>query len=259
MKLTIAVQMEYEVQPGDPALLAIMVAPAPGQAVIDDELLVEDAVLRWIAAEGDSGARVWATPGADRLRLRYDATVAITRRDAPLDALAMTPWPALPADVLGLLRPSRYCPSDQFEDFVAQQFGTLEGGAKIRAMADWITRNIAYVPGSSHGGTTAIETCATRQGVCRDFAHVMCTLTRAAGFPARYTTGYAPQVSPPDFHAVAEIWLGDGWHIVDPTGMASAATLAIIATGRDAADTAFMETALWARPVAQSVRVTGDE
>ena len=259
MKLKIAVRMAYEVQPADPALLAITVAPAPGQTVLTSDLAVEDATLRWIAPEGDSGTRVWATAKGDALRLRYSATVRVDRADQSLDALATTPWAMLPSDVLPLLRPSRYCPSDQFVEFVAQQFGTLDGGAQITAMADWIARTIAYVPGSSHGGTTAIETCATRQGVCRDFAHVLCSLARAAGIPARYTTGYGPNVSPPDFHAVAEVWLGDRWHIVDPTGMSSAATLAIIATGRDAADTAFMETALWARPLSQSVSVSVDD
>jgi len=36
------------------------------------------------------------------------------------------------------------------------------------------------------------------------------------------------------------VFLGDAWHIVDATGMASGADCAKIAVGRDAADVAFL-------------------
>ena len=45
-----------------------------------------------------------------------------------------------------------------------------------------------------------------------------------------------------DFHAVAEAWVEDGWHIVDSTTLAPRSTLVRIATGRDAADSAFLTT-----------------
>jgi hypothetical protein len=38
----------------------------------------------------------------------------------------------------------------------------------------------------------------------------------------------------------AEIFLGDSWHLVDPTGMAHAADAAIIGIGRDIGDVAFL-------------------
>lgn len=259
MKLTIAVQMDYDTGHRDPALLAIAPATTTGQRVEASNLDAGDACLHWLQPDSDGCARVWATPQGARLSLRYVATVSLHRRARALDRLGATPMHALPGDVLAYLRPSRYCPSDLFADFAADSFGTLEGGPKIAAMAAWIAREIAYVPGSSDTTTTALETCANRQGVCRDFVHVLCSLARAAGIPARYTTGYGPDVSPPDFHAVAEIWLGGGWQIVDPTGMSTAETLAIIASGRDAADTAFMETANWAQCVSQSVQVRAQQ
>ena len=76
--------------------------------------------------------------------------------------------------------------------------------------------------------------------MCRDYAHVMITLVRAAGIPARMASVYALGVKPQDFHAVAEVYLGDTWHLVDPTGMAVAGSMARIGVGRDAADIAFM-------------------
>jgi transglutaminase-like putative cysteine protease len=68
----------------------------------------------------------------------------------------------------------------------------------------------------------------------------MIELARAADVPARYASVYALRASPPDFHAVAEVFLGGEWHIIDPTGMASARDTAIIGIGRDAGDVAFL-------------------
>ena len=46
-----------------------------------------------------------------------------------------------------------------------------------------------------------------------------------------------------DFHAVVEAYVTDGWYVVDATALAPRSSLVRIATGRDAADTAFMSTA----------------
>jgi transglutaminase-like putative cysteine protease len=74
----------------------------------------------------------------------------------------------------------------------------------------------------------------------RDFAHVLITMARASTIPARFVSVYAPDVDPPDFHAVAEVYLDEAWHLVDPTGMAGPDTIARIGVGADAADVAFM-------------------
>ena len=84
------------------------------------------------------------------------------------------------------------------------------------------------------------DTFAARRGVCRDYAHLLVALARAGGIPARCVSAYAPGVDPPDFHAVAELWLGGGWHLIDATGMATCGDLARVAVGRDATDIAFM-------------------
>lgn len=146
----------------------------------------------------------------------------------------------LPGDTVRYLMPSRFCPSDEFQTFVSAEFGTFEGGARIAAMKDWINRSFTYAPGSSNAQTTALETFVQRRGVCRDFAHVMITLARASAIPARFASVYAPGVTPQDFHAVAEIYLGGTWHLVDATGMAPADTIARIGVGMDAAEVAFL-------------------
>jgi len=107
-------------------------------------------------------------------------------------------------------------------------------------MRNWIASHLAYVPGSSHAGTTAVDTFHGREGICRDYAHLLITLARAADIPARFASVYAPGVNPPDFHAVAEIFLGGAWHLVDATGMATPGDMAIIGIGRDSGDVAFL-------------------
>jgi len=43
-----------------------------------------------------------------------------------------------------------------------------------------------------------------------------------------------------DFHAVAEAYVDGNWHAIDATRLAPRSTMVRIATGRDAADAAFL-------------------
>jgi hypothetical protein len=52
---------------------------------------------------------------------------------------------------------------------------------------------------------------------------------------------YAPGLYPMDFHAVAEAFVGGQWRVVDGTLLAPRQALVRIATGRDAADIAFLD------------------
>jgi transglutaminase-like putative cysteine protease len=65
-------------------------------------------------------------------------------------------------------------------------------------------------------------------------------LLRARDVPARLVSVYAPGLSPMDFHAVVEALVDGAWEVVDPTGLAPRRSFVRIATGRDAADTAFL-------------------
>ena len=170
--------------------------------------------------------------------------------------LAISPRPDLPAHVIPYLWPSRFCQSDRFISFVTREFEDFEGGAKIDAMAKWIGRNIDYRLGASHGTTSAVDSFLAREGVCRDFSHVMAAFARAAGIPARLVSAYAWKLDPPDFHAVVEVWLDSGWHLVDASGLAPIEGLVRIAVGRDATDISFMTIFGYAEMVSQEVRVT---
>jgi len=77
-------------------------------------------------------------------------------------------------------------------------------------------------------------------GYCRDFAHLVVALLRAVYVPARVVAVYAPGLYPMDFHAVAEAFVEGQWRVVDGTLLAPRQSLMRIATGRDAADIAFL-------------------
>lgn len=256
MKLAIDVEMTYALEGGDPALLAITAAQTTGQIVLSSDLEIENATLRWIDGEGNVGQRVWAHAEGGRLNLRYRAQVDVCRPNVVLPMLAATPLYALPGEVLTYVRPSRLCPSDLLHAFADARFGHLDGGEKIAAIIDWTAASLVYVPGSSYATTTAFDTFITREGVCRDYAHLVCGLARAGNIPARYATGYSANVYPPDFHAVAEVWLDGAWHFVDATGMSTAGDLAIIGSGRDAGDIPFMQTEKSATLIHQRIYVS---
>jgi transglutaminase-like putative cysteine protease len=256
MRVDIDVAIEYQIFSDQPILLQIEAAQTEGQVVVQSVLEIANATLHRISGEGMVGERVWAFGPNQQFIVHYRATVDVSRPFVDLTNLAATPMSALPAEVLTYLRPSRYCQSDLFTDFVGNQFGHLAGGAKIVAILNWIASQISYVSGSSNAGTTAIDTFAVGEGVCRDFAHLLCSFARAANIPARYVSVYGTEVQPPDFHAVAQVWLQGAWHLIDATGMSFAGGLVVIGAGRDAGDVAFMETEQYVQPVDLRISVS---
>lgn len=256
MRIHIDVTMDYQLRGDAPVLLTLEAADIDGQTVIENALEIENATFHRINADGMFGGRVWAFVTDHRLTLTYHAQVDIARSKVELAGLAAMPLHMIPGEILTYLRPSRYCQSDLFTDFVGKQFGHLKGGAKIAAIKDWVSEAIAYTSGSSNATTTAVDTFKAREGVCRDYTHLVCALARAANIPARYASVYGTEVSPQDFHAVAQVWLDDAWHLVDATGMSTADATVLIGAGRDAGDVAFMETEQWADPISQTVSVS---
>jgi transglutaminase-like putative cysteine protease len=241
MRLQIDVTLDYHFPAPADVLLSIEVAQMPDQILIADLLTIDGASrpLTPVAGEDGIGRRTWLNASGP-LRATYRATVDVSRTPVPVGGLPICTHAGLPAEAIAYLWPSRYCEADRFETFVEQQFGEIEGGAKLLAMRDWIRNELAYVPGTSDTTTTAADAFVARQGVCRDFAHLMAAFARAAGVPARLTSCYAWQLDPPDFHAVVEVWLDGGWHFLDATGLAPAEGLVRICVGRDATDIAFM-------------------
>lgn len=218
-----------------PARLVFQVAPAdpaPGQSI--ESLVMEHETGPPTAREVSTGAGgrahvVDVRPG--RLVVRYQATV--TGRSAPQQTC--------PLDEIVYLRPSRYAESDRLAAIALAEFAGVTGRAELlAAVSSWVGSRLQYVPGSSGPTDGAVDTLLLRRGVCRDYAHLVVALLRALDVPARLVAVYAPGLGPMDFHAVAEAIVGDDWWVVDATLLAPRSSLLRIATGRDAADTAFL-------------------
>lgn len=95
----------------------------------------------------------------------------------------------------------------------------------------WMT----YTPGITTMDSTSIDAFLLRKGVCQDYAHLMISLCRAAGYPARYVCGL--MVGEGETHAWVEVYDGQCWYAFDPTNDTAIAIDYIkIAHGRDAFD-----------------------
>ena len=84
---------------------------------------------------------------------------------------------------------------------------------------------LRYVRGVTSVHTSANEAYSDGAGVCQDFAHLALALTKSAGLPSRYVSGYfhpgrrTPAISEEDLgesHAWVEVWTGRWW-AYDPT------------------------------------------
>lgn len=241
-------------------VLALQVAPASTAGRVIDERLdvtvdgrpLDEPVAELAADHGGRTHVVRAGPGT--LAIAYDATIeAPAGSAAPPEpaAPAAPPRPAagaadvgeLDAAAIVALRQSRYCPSDSLAGFAAVELAALDRGPdRARSIASWVFERLAYELGVSRPIDTAVDSLLANAGACRDFAHLTITLCRALGVPARLASAYAPGLSPMDFHAVVEARRGAGWEVLDPTRLAPRPSLVRIATGRDAADTAFATT-----------------
>jgi transglutaminase-like putative cysteine protease len=145
-------------------------------------------------------------------------------------------------DLSVYLRPSRYAEADKFFGFAAKEFGQYRDSETLLAqISGWVRSRMFYVPGSSDPIDGAADTLLSGAGVCRDYAHLVVAFLRAMNVPARVVAVYAPGCVPMDFHAVAEAYVDGVWRVVDATGLAPRSTLVRIATGRDSADTAFLD------------------
>lgn len=255
-KVIIDVALEYDIDQPCTAILMIEAASVEGQSLGETSVSFgdTDTVMR-VAADEGIGERVMLR-GKQAIRCNYHCEVTVTRPNPKLNELTIAPIEELPGDAYHYTLPSRFCEHERFQHFVERRFGQFEGGAKVAAIRDWVEAELEYVPGASHGITTAADTFLDRQGVCRDYSHLTIAMCRAAQIPARFCSVYSPSVDPQDFHAVTQVYLSGEWHLIDATGMATADEMVLIAVGRDATDVAFMTTTSAAEFKNQSVSVT---
>jgi transglutaminase-like putative cysteine protease len=152
------------------------------------------------------------------------------------------------AEHFDMLRPTRLThPSAALDAFLAERNLTRAGDpmTALRRLGRAIYDGFSYVPSVTDVDSPIDTALQRRQGVCQDFAHVMLTVARSWGIPARYVSGYiytrkdtGDRSDPEATHAWIEAFLpGIGWTGFDPTNNVSVNERHIrVAIGRDYSD-----------------------
>ncbi len=231
MRRTVSCRLLVDVV--EPSDVVLSIAVAAGDSATESlSIWLDEVEVSATALDGGHGTRLHRVrdlvPG--RLSVMYDAVVDGRVGPPPVDDV----------DLIEYLRPSRYCESDRIAGFAHSEFRGLEGRDLLDAVSSWVGTRVFYVSGSSRPIDGAVSTLLAQEGVCRDFAHLVIAILRSRDVPARLVAVYAPGVEPMDFHAVVEAFVDGEWLVVDATLLAPRSGLVRIATGRDAADTAFL-------------------
>ncbi|MEQ9671226.1 transglutaminase-like domain-containing protein [Coleofasciculus sp. G2-EDA-02] len=241
MKFKLGCKLNYSVASSSTLILNISVVEKKHQKILQESLQIEPSMNyeEYVTPVMENRyLRINASPGD--LQISYQATVDLSYQDEDPSSIEEIPPAKLPLENLHYLYPSRYCESDRLMRLAQHEFGDLiPDYSRVTAICNWIYDNVTYLSGSTNQHTSAYDTATERAGVCRDFAHLGIAFCRALNIPARFVTGYAYNLEPPDFHAYFEAYLGDRWYLFDPTRLAPCNGFIRIGIGRDAADVAF--------------------
>jgi transglutaminase-like putative cysteine protease len=247
VRLELRIELSYEILDAEGAdiIFNIHAAQTPCQILEQERLEMNQPLTPELSTDLATATRfmrVHAERGP--LKVGYEAVVRIEHHRAEPDTLAEVPVRHLPLEVMPYVYPSRYCQSDRLLKLAFNEFGGLwQGYSRVLAIQHWVQQHVTFTSNVSDSTTSAVDTLIEQVGVCRDFTHLMIALCRSLNIPARIATGtdYGadPALGPPDFHAYAEVFLGDRWYLFDPSGIAIPMGFLRLGTGRDAADVAF--------------------
>ena len=240
MKLRATCQLDYHFSQPTPAVFLLRPQSGLAQQITQEEWQVTPPlpVTSYNDNFGNLCDRVLFPMGDYQVSLTVELCTSEWIDVAP--GMPKTPIEQLPSDTMVYLLPSRYCLPEfllQEAQMITQDFA--DGYDKAAAICTYIHQSFTYQYGSSTAETTALDTWQHKKGVCRDFAHLGISLSRALDMPARMVVGYLYQLDPMDLHAWYEVFIGDRWYTFDATQSAPKGGRAILGYGRDAADVAF--------------------
>lgn len=241
MKLDVGCSMSFESAWPTPAILMLRPRSGEGQWVMAERYQIEPelAIAEFTDAYGNLCQRIVVPAGSTSISVQ--ATVD-TSNGIDVDVTApRVPIELVPDWVTQFLLPSRYCPSDLvFQQAIEIVAGALPGYPQAEAIRAWIEREIRYEYNTSSASTSAVDTLASKRGVCRDFAHLGIALCRSVDIPARMVVGYLHELDPMDQHAWFEAFVGGRWFTFDATQRGPKGNRVTVAYGRDAADVALV-------------------
>ncbi len=246
MQIRVGYDIVHECAAPTPMLLMLSLRPERQGDRITPEILRLDPWTPsriYIDAFGNLCTRLVAPPGP----MRFSADFLVADSGQPDQA----GWGAiqhevddLPSELLTFLLGSRYCETDHLSEPAWSLFGGVAPGwAKVQAIIEWVNDRLTFGYPYARNTRTAWEAFNERVGVCRDFAHLAVALCRCMNIPARYCTGWLPDIGVPldlpmDFSAWFEVYLGGRWHTADARHRHPRIGRILMAHGRDATDTA---------------------
>lgn len=151
-------------------------------------------------------------------------------------------------DEWDFLHPSHFCkPTELLQEFAREINWKRESDpiSLAQKLNHAIYEKFAYKPQTTKADSLIDEALEARAGVCQDFSHIMITLLREVGIPARYVSGYLFHRKDTSDRSVADAthaWCeallpGYGWIGLDPTNNLLATERHIrTAVGRDYSD-----------------------
>ena len=128
----------------------------------------------------------------------------------------------------------------------------------FRKIQDWVASYITYSQDSYYRWQTPAETLDKRTGNCKDFAVLLCTLSRAAGVPASDIYVAIGKDRSNKSHAfIIERWLLGRWQVIEPQvgGFIISDLSAMDTADRYAVTSRFNDTAYYG----QAAFITGSE
>lgn len=189
----------------------------------------------------------------DLLTIRAHAAVETTAPPPLPEGLDFGEWDRLKSDFIkgdcfDFLRPHGFAaPTERLLAFIAEHnlddLRHQDPLSAVLKLCEIIYGAFAYAPGVTEADSPIDLALESRSGVCQDFAHIMITVCRMWGVPARYVSGYlftdrsaASERSSPDAtHAWVEVFLPSlRWVGLDPTNNLWAGERHVgVAVGRD--------------------------
>ncbi len=241
MRLSVGCSMDFNASIPTPAMFMLRPRSGYGQWVVQEEYRLSPyvPVVEYTDGYGNLCQRLVVPQGEFTLSVKACVETADQIDVNPTAAFISVP--DLPETVLQYLLPSRYCESDKLYNQAAEIVSGLSPGyGQVEAIRRWICDQIEYQYGTSNASTSACDVLETRQGVCRDFAHLGIALCRSLNIPARMVVGYLYGLKPMDQHAWFEAFLGYRWYTFDATQRNPMGNRVATAYGRDAADVALV-------------------
>ena len=247
MHIRIGFDLVYDVPAPTAMMLMLRTRPERRKDLQRPERLhIEPVMLEqtFEDAFGNAAGRV-ALPGG-KVRFWYDNIIQDSGVHEPtIEGATLHPVEAVPPQCLQYLLASRYCEVDRLSQMAWDLFGrTPATWERVQAVMDWVHGHVEFGYQYARATKTAVDVCAEKQGVCRDFQHLAITLLRSLNVPARYATGYLgdigvpPNPAPMDFSAWLEVYLGDRWYALDGRHNEPRIGQVLMALGRDATDVA---------------------